>query len=402
MIANDDSRPLKIMMLAPNPFFVDRGFSVRVYEEARALRDLGHDVTIVAYHCGRDLDGFRIYRSWPVPWYGEEATGGSLHRLYIDLLLLARAMRAVRLERPDILHGHIHEGAMVGLFSRLLWKAPVVLDAQEGMVRALEDKRFFRGLKRPLRPVFRMIEKWINHRVNLLFTSTENMEEDLLRDFRVPRERIVRTMDGVNADDLSPRPADRQLARQIGLPHDKRIIVFLGLLEPHQGVDCLVEAAQLTLGRRDDHHFLVMGYPNVQAYRERVTKLGLDRHFTFTGRIDYGRAADYLALGDIAVSPKLIASEGNGKLYNYMAMALPIVAFERPADREILGESAVFCRVGDSHDLARGLLEALDDPQRCGQLGEAARKRVERQFSWTAVARKLEEHYRSLVESNGE
>ena len=43
---------LNVLMVAPNPFFVDRGFSVHVFEQARALRERGHNVAFAAYHCG--------------------------------------------------------------------------------------------------------------------------------------------------------------------------------------------------------------------------------------------------------------------------------------------------------------------------------------------------------------
>ena len=121
------TRRLKILMIAPNPYFVDRGFSVHVFEQARALRDLGHDVAFTTYHCGRDLGDFRYYRSLDVPWYKATETGGSLHRIYIDAFLLATTRRAIRREQPDIIHGHIHEGAMIGVLSVKSWNPALVV-----------------------------------------------------------------------------------------------------------------------------------------------------------------------------------------------------------------------------------------------------------------------------------
>ena len=47
---------MKILVVAPTPFFSDRGTHIRILEEARALEKLGHKITIATYHIGRDID----------------------------------------------------------------------------------------------------------------------------------------------------------------------------------------------------------------------------------------------------------------------------------------------------------------------------------------------------------
>ena len=58
--------------------------------------------------------------------------------------------------------------------------------------------------------------------------------------------------------------------------------------------------------------------------------------------------------------PKLSATEGSGKLLNYMAMGLPTVAFDTPVSREYLGAQGIYARPGDADSLAQALLTALD------------------------------------------
>ena len=82
-------------------------------------------------------------------------------------------------------------------------------------------------------------------------------------------------------------------------------------------------------------------------------------HTTFTGKVPYHQARDYLALGDVAVAPKLSATEGSGKILNYMAMGLPTVAFDTPVSREYLGDVGIYATAGRSRVLAEALLDAL-------------------------------------------
>ena len=81
------SSSLKILMIAPTPYFSDRGCHVRIYEEARALRAIGHDVRIVTYHIGRDMEDISTERIVKIPWYKKLSAGPSWHKLYLDLLL---------------------------------------------------------------------------------------------------------------------------------------------------------------------------------------------------------------------------------------------------------------------------------------------------------------------------
>src|SRR5690242_339320 len=104
---------LRILMVAPTPYFADRGCHVRIYEEARALKSSGHDVRIVTYHLGRDMPGIPVIRIPTIPWYSRLEAGPSWHKLYLDALLMCKALPLVFRFRPHIIHAHLHEGAFV-------------------------------------------------------------------------------------------------------------------------------------------------------------------------------------------------------------------------------------------------------------------------------------------------
>jgi glycosyltransferase involved in cell wall biosynthesis len=162
----------------------------------------------------------------------------------------------------------------------------------------------------------------------------------------------------------------------------------------------LLEAAPRVLAAQRDVHFLVMGYPNVERYAARARELGIADHVTLTGRIDYDRAQEYLGLGDLAVSGKLSSTEANGKLYNYMACGLPIVAFDSPTNREIMGDLGVYAAFGDESALAQQITFLLEDPAARGARGRALRERAVAECSWERAGRKLVATYRELLNSS--
>jgi glycosyltransferase involved in cell wall biosynthesis len=128
--------------------------------------------------------------------------------------------------------------------------------------------------------------------------------------------------------------------------------------------------------------------------------LGVSDRVIFTGKIPREETPDHLALGDIAVAPKLSATEGCGKILEYMAMELPTVAFDAPQNREYMGSLGVYAGcTGDPASLADAIAGLLNDPQRCTELGQKLRARVARHFSWDRAGRHLMVIYRSVLQS---
>ena len=388
---------MKILMIAPTPFFADRGCHVRIYEQARALTDLGHQVALCTYHNGREIGGLETYRIPNVPWYNKLEAGPSLHKLYLDLLLLGLTWKVARRWRPDVLHGHLHEGTLLaGLTGRLL-HIPSIGDLQGSLTGELEAHRFLGGNRFLLAPL-RYLERTIDHLPNMLVASCAQVESGLRSQFAILR--VILASDGVDTgtfrDDIQPDG----LAPSV--PSGRPVVVYLGLLNRYQGVDHLIAAIPQVLQNVPDAHFLIMGYPQVETYREQVRHLGIGANVTFTGRLDYREAPQYLALGDIAVSPKFDSTESNGKLYNYMAMGLPTVAFDTPVNREILGDDGVYAPLGRTDELAKAIVALLQNPQRAHMLGARLRQRAVEKFSWEQTARQLLAAYEAASQRRSE
>jgi glycosyltransferase involved in cell wall biosynthesis len=128
-----------------------------------------------------------------------------------------------------------------------------------------------------------------------------------------------------------------------------------------------------------------MGFPAVEHYQQMASQLGIGAHTTFTGKVPYDQARDHLALGDVAVAPKLSATEGSGKILNYMAMGLPTVAFDTPVSREYLGDAGIYATPGDPASLAESLLQGLSDSPDIDRAHQLRRMALET-YSWDRAA----------------
>jgi glycosyltransferase involved in cell wall biosynthesis len=365
-------------MIAPTSFFADYGCHVRILEEARVLQKLGHAVMIVTYNSGSDVDGLEIERTMPIPWWRNAVVGSSPHKVAYDVLLSVKALRVAQRFRPHVVHGHLHEGALLGWPLSLLRRVPLVFDFQGSLTSEMVDHGFLQRDGLLFGPV-RRLEEFIDHLPGAIITSSRHAANLCATEYGCRSDRLHPVPDAVNADVFRPdllSAGERMARRQaLGIPPERDVVVYLGLLALYQGTDLLVRAAAQVLAVRPDVHFLIMGYPGRHRYQHLAEQLGIADHITLTGRIPYAEAPEALALGDVAVAPKLSATEGSGKLLNYMAMALPTVAFDTPVSREYLAADGVYAPRGDVDGLARGVLELLENAQCAAVRGQKLRTR---------------------------
>jgi glycosyltransferase involved in cell wall biosynthesis len=388
---------LRLLAIAPTGFFADYGCHVRIRGQLAALQARGHVVRIVTYPAGRDVDGLATQRPpfWPAG--RPMPVGSSRRKLLLDALLVPTAWHAaLRFPGgwPDIIHAYLHEGALLGMALARLLHAPLVFDFQGSLTAEMLDHRFLQ----PGSPFFaplQMLERWIDRQPQAILASSQHAA-GLLNQAGVPASRIHTLPDSVDPRAFRPReelppPALDRLRRQLGLPAGRPLLVYLGLLAPYQGTDLLLQAIQRLVARRPAPYLLLMGFPDVARYRALAERLGLAGHVTFTGAVPYEEAPLHLALGDVAVAPKVSATEGSGKLLPYMAAGLPVVAFDTPVHREYLGELGIFAPAGDAAGLAEAIAWALDHPEAACRAAHALRARVVSRYTWDHAAQTIEQ-----------
>ncbi|MCA9953367.1 MAG: glycosyltransferase family 4 protein [Anaerolineales bacterium] len=393
-------RPLRILMIAPTSFFSDYGGHIRILEESYTLQEMGHQVAIVTYYKGSDMPGLDIRRTAPLPWRPDYEVGSSRHKIAFDVYLAWQSLvEAIRF-KPDVIHGHMHEGALIGGVLAKLLRRPLVFDFQGSMTAEMTDHNFLRKNGRLYRFAFRL-ENFINRLPQAILTSSIKATRLLQDDFKLPAERLVPLPDCANPGRFDPEkftPEMKQaLRQQLGIPVDRPIIAYLGLLTDYQGVPHLIEAAKRLKQAGENFHFLIMGYPNVAHYTRVAHQAGVLDCVTFTGKVQYQHAPAYLSLGDIAVAPKMSSSEGSGKLLNYMALAQPVVAYDSAVHREYLADLGVYAPSGDVAAFTEAIALLLHQPDHRRELGQELRQRALQTYSWEKAGERIVSLYKQLT-----
>jgi glycosyltransferase involved in cell wall biosynthesis len=390
----------RIAHIAPTSFFGDYGCHVRILEEIRALERRGHENTVFTYPTGDDLPGVDIKRNPLQRRRPEVRVGSHWGKLPLDAALLGTTIGHGLRQRFDIVHAHLHEGALIGRLLAWQQRAPLVFDFQGSLTGEMRDHGFLPG-GTLLEALIGQAEQIINRLPNRIITSSRHARDLLIGSFGIAPERVVEVSDCVDVDVFRPR-ADlpgfdlSALRERWRIPPDHLVVGYLGLLAGYQGIPELLMAAKAVVTEFPGCHFLVMGFPGEDTYRRRAAELGLEGHVSFPGRIPYQDAPRMLALADIAVSPKRSQTEGNGKVLNYMAAGLPTVAFDSPVAREFLGVEGSLV-APDAEALAEALLHLLRDPDERTRQGALLRRRAEEHFAWDVGVGRIESVYDELL-----
>lgn len=392
----EKNEPLTIVMIAPTPFFADRGCHTRIYGEIRGLQKLGHRVVLVTYGLGRDMPGVETVRCFNFPWYKKLTAGPSVWKILLLPMIAHTARKTIGKIRPDVVHAHLHEGAAAARWCRLFHRKPAYFfDCQGSLSGELAGHHAVRENGLMFRCI-RRIEKKIDSFFPVITQSTQMKEQ--LKAFGVKEKRILNAMDAVDTDLYRPAAPDAALAERTGVDLSRPRVLYMGLLTEYQGTSLMIRAFARTAELVPDAQFIIIGYPNEEKYRREAEEAGILDRTVFIGKVPYEETPVYLALSSVAVAPKISLSEGDGKLYNYMSMEMGIACFDRSVSREILGDAGLYAPMKDAEKLGEQLAWLLEHPEEAAALGKKGRARAE-QLSIHENARLIDAFYREQADA---
>ncbi len=391
----------KVLNIVPTPFFADRGCHMRILGEMKALEKNGYQNIIVTYHNGRDLEGLDIRRIVNIPWYKKLEAGPSIHKFYIDILLFFKAAAVYIKEKPDIIYGHLHEGAFVGGLVKYLLtfgRVPLVFDVQGSLTDELDTFDWLRG-KRAVRWLFHNFEKFICAMPDFFICSSVSNGDIIKERFKKDADRVKVVIDGVHTD-FFDSPPRKGFKKELGIPEDVPLIIFTGALLAAKGIWNLVDAIPMVIKERKDIHFLIVGYP-VEETKKKIEELNVQDNVHFTGMVDYFKLPEYLNISDIAVEPKMEkAGEASGKVINYMGAGLPVVCFDGKNNRRFLEDGGIYAADNRIENLSEKMIWAVENPGEAKKLGDKNKQRVEKVFSWGSSIKDTVEAFKKLTYRN--
>ncbi len=221
----------------------------------------------------------------------------------------------------------------------------------------------------------------------------------------VDDERITVIPAGIDTKQFKPAKGNAALARQIGIPDDAKVLLFVGRFVPEKGIMFLIDAFSKLAAKDEKLHLMLRGSGPLEAsIRERASQLGISRRIHMLGFVKYSQMPEYYNICDVFCLPSTPAKgwleQFGFVLMEAMACGKPVVSTTSGSIPEVVthGKAGLLVAHSDSDALASALGELLDDSAKRKRFGKAARELVLAQYDLDLVARKLAAVFKNVSE----
>jgi len=384
---------MKILVVAPQPFYEERGTPIAVRLLVETLCEMGHQVDLLVYHAGSDIAiaGMRLIRTGRPPGIGRVPIGISWQKLVCDLWLIASMIKLTRRNAYDVVHA-VEESIFPAAFLLAFTKGKLVYDMDSSLSDQLTDKW---RLLRPLRGFFEMFERSAVKRSAAVFAVCEDLAVKVRRWIDPRRVLVLPDVPLGTPESAVEVESLRKVASETAV-----IAMYVGNLERYQGIDLLVEGLAQLPASVPLHTFIIGGDPlHVEKYRKRVAELGIAERVHLLGARPVAALSAYLEQAQILLSPRTLGQNTPMKVYSYMQSGRVILATDIRSHTQALDATCAQLVKPEPAALARGLEQLVNDPALRASLGEAARLKAEREYSLPVFRSKLKYAYDSIVPS---
>jgi len=387
---------MKILMLAPEPFFQPRGTPISVYFRIQALTALGHEVDLVTYPLGEDvgMDGLRIFRLRNFFGLRKIKIGPSAAKIPLDAALALKALARLARSRYDLVHSH-EEAALPGVILSRLARVPHVYDMHSSLPQQLENFEFTRSAL--LRRLFARMERFILRSSHAVIVICADLMGRVRAEGFGGKAILIENVLDFPAPEAGPGEAER-LRHELA-PGGESIILYAGNFGPYQGVSLLLEAAARLKGKA--RIVLLGGRPGERAGLEaQAAGLGIAGKVVVVDRVPPTRVPLYVQAADVLVSPRTSGTNTPLKIYSFLKSGKPMVATRLHTHTQVLDDSISVLVEPTPEAMAAGLDFALWDPE-AKRRARAAAARAAREYTFEAYRDRLVRCLAMAVENHG-
>ena len=384
---------MKTLFLAPQPFFQERGtpIAVRLALQVLAAR-AAHTVDLLTYHEGHDVSipNVRMVRIGAPRWLGNIGPGISWRKLLCDLIFTWTALRmvwAARHEPYQLVHA-VEESVFIAWLIKLVFHIPYIYDMDSSLAMQLTEKWW------PLRPLFPLLEALERLAVRGSLAVVPVCDA-LAAIANKHGSAEVHVLSDISLLEQAPSGHVPTLREEATVPANHVVALYIGNLEPYQGIDLLLESFALAVAEYPNSTLVIIGGANehIQAYQLKCTQLGISPAVRFLGPRPVNLLSAYLSQADILISPRTRGNNTPMKLYSYLHARRALLATALPTHTQVIDSSVALLAAPEPKVFGKALVTLLRDESLRLRLADAAFELAERRYTFSAFQRTLNQIY---------
>lgn len=378
----------RVLLLAPQPFFEERGTPIAVRLLLETLAKPGElEFDLITYAPGSDIfiPGVRQIRICNLPWTKTIRPGLSVSKIVADLFLFIEAFSIILL-KPRGYYSYVHaveESVFIALFFKWLRFAPYLYDMDSSIADQVVEKL-------PALKYFSPFFRWCESTAIRNATGTIAVCGSLLARAQSVGGGWSELLTDVSL--LGAINPDIDLRAELSLPREAKLAVYVGNLELYQGVDLLIESWSKIATHHPDWHLVIIGGTThaVKRYSEKVQEAGVSR-IVLAGPRPVDELASYLGSADLLVSPRILGSNTPMKIYSYLHSGKAIIATDLPTHRQVLTREIAYLCSPD--EFSEGLSRVMGDDALRANLARSAFRFAEQNCTPRAFENRAREIY---------
>ena len=389
---NSDSR--KVLIIVEN---LPVPFDTRVWQEATTLAMNGYTVSVICpkgkgYTQEEEyLQGVHIFRH-DLPAEGNGAVGYAkeyLTALKEELRLAKKVYKEIGF---DVIHG-CNPPDDIYMVAKHFKKYGVkyVFDHHDICPELFEAK--FGKTSGLLYKSQLWLEKQTYKHCTFAFVTNESYKKIAIERGKMNPNNVIVLRSGPKLERMRIMPPVESIKRGY-----KYMVGYLGVIGQQEGIEYLLDAAKY-IKEHDNNVFwgIVGGGPHLKALKKQAHDMGLDDCVEFTGRASDQQMLEYLNTADVCVNSDKYNSMNDkstmNKILEYMALAKPIVQFDLTEGRYSAQDASLYAKNNDAEDMAKKIMELLDNPELRKKMGAYGRNRVVNELRWEQTSKALLEGY---------
>ena len=387
----DGAGKRRVLVLAPQPFYEDRGTPMAIRELVGALTRLGYAVDLATFPVGRDVEipGVRLIRTANPYRFRHVRIGLTWRKLLLDVMLFVTAFRLLRQNEYFSIHG-VEEGGFLAALLGRVFRVPVVYEMQSSLPQQLAFRAVFRA--KPMQAVLSACERWLLRHVDLVACSAGLA--DHVRGI-VPGVPVQEWRYPIRQENVSPGDAG-ELRASLGIAAESWVVMYSGTFELYQGLADVIAAVPLAQPYIPRLILVMVGASADSAaeMHRQAERVGVADRIRILPRCPVEEIARYHAMADVLLAPRAAGSNLPLKVYHYMGANRPILATGASSEHAVLGCGRALLVEHGPAAIACGLVQMNDDPDLAAGLAREARGYADRMLG----SMQFEEAVRSVCD----
>lgn len=374
---------MKIVQVTPYYHPHIGGVESYVYYLSKHLKGDGHDVTVMTARYDKSLpeeerhEGIRIMRT------------KQTMNLYTTPVT-PQLKRDILVEDWDMVHTHAPPPLSSYYIAKAKKKAnfPVVMTYHCDLEIPVKFGSFITDIYR------KTFGRYTLKRMDSVFVTTETYAATSKAVWDAHAKVIPL---GVDIERFRPDNSGKEIRKRYGLGRSK-VVMFVGRLAYHKGVNHLIEAAGIYTKAK----YLIVGAgPKEAAFKRLAAASRNSKNIIFTGKASDKDLPKFFAACDVLVLPSVSRLEAFGfVVLEALATGRPVITSDMPGMREVVvdGVDGFLAEPMNPHDIARKLKNLLEDDDMRRRFGANGRLKVEQRFTWPRITKMVLERYEHVLE----